>query len=779
MSDVEAKLQELELRVAILERENTKLLERILVMEKTGQPAMRDKPASQDRPPVQDKPVIQDKPAAPDNEPKTKVTVIKAPVPEIEPFGESRTKEPKRAENRLAAELMEARIGGTWLNRIGIVAFIFGLGFFLKYSFDNNWIGPTGRVIIGILAGLGLLAGGEKTQRKGLKIFAQGLTGGGIAALYFAIFAAFSFYHLMGQTAAFGIMILITATAVLLAVRYDSYATAVLGIIGGFLTPFFLSTGVPNEVGLFSYIALLDCGILALAYFKKWRSINVISFVLTLLILVIWVAGPYSEEAVWTNQVFYSVFFAIFACLAIFYNVVHRIKTQSDDLFLIIANGSAFFLLSYLNLSPHYDRYIGFLPFTMALIYFIIGYLAWLRNKEDRFLVLSLWGISVVFLTITMPLQLHGKWITIAWAVEAVVLLWLGCHNRSHSTRMSGLGVMGIALFRLFYDSRIYLDFYYYPPAKPFWPVVNIHMLPFAACIAGVFAISYLYYRHREAVQEDEKTWWQGFLVVGTVLTGAYLSLETFYFCGQWKTALFGQTFPVDETRALTIGVIWFVVGMVLTWLASRNTSWGSLVVGLISFAAGVMLVFGPGAGIYFNSDLSYWPVVSWHSIPYFIGIAAALYIARKALRLDNQSDFEDAIPITAAIVANLMALAYLSLEVFGFYHSWGEQLALGVNISNAIQMTLSVIWTVYAIGLVVAGFIWKNRPLRFMAIVIFAITILKVFLFDLANLDTIYRIISFIVLGGLLVVVSYLYQRYKDRIFGQEPVEQDRGASQ
>lgn len=764
MVEVEAKLQELEQRVAALERENAKLEERLLVVEKTGQPVSEAKWGGIN---------------ASNNENKTKPPVIKANPPISEPVGKSRLRLPKLAENKLAAELMEARIGGTWLNRIGIVAFIFGLGFFLKYSFDNNWIGPTGRVIIGILAGLGLLAGGEKAQRSGLKIFAQGLTGGGVAALYFAIFAAFSLYHLLGQTAAFGIMILITSTAVLLAVRYDSYAIAVLGIIGGFLTPFILSTGVPNQVGLFSYIALLDCGILALAYFKKWRSINVISFVLTLIIIVIWMVSPYSNEAIWTNQVFYTIFFAIFACLAIFYNVVHRIKTQSDDLALIIANASVFFLMSYQNLSPQYDPYIGFLPFTMALIYFTIGYLAWLRNKQDRFLVLSLWGISVIFLTVTMPLQLHGKWITIAWAVEAVTLMGLGCYSKSRSTRISALGVMGIALYRLLFDSRVYLDTFYYPSIKPFWPLANLHMLPFAACIAGVFAISYLYYCNRQAVRDDEKAWWQGFLVLGTVLTAGYFSLETIYFCGRWGSSIFGTNFPVEEASALAVAVIWFLNGAVLAWLAFRNTSLGSQVVGAVSIVFGIMLVYGPGADMYFKSDLAYWPLVSWHSIAYFAGIAAALYFARKSLRPGGQTVLGAAVPVVASVLANLMAMAYLSLEVFGFYNCWGENLGLGFNTDNAIQMTLSVIWTLYAIGLMASGFIWKNRPLRLMAIVIFAVTILKVFLFDLANLDTIYRIISFIVLGVLLVVVSYLYQRYRDRIFGQQPVQPDKGASQ
>ena len=774
MSDIESKLQELELRIAVLERENTKLLDRLLVTESA---IGRDKTKLEKMKPVAERPVPQThEPVIPEYE---RIELIKPTPPGpkkadsvLRPLqGKLKTK--KAPDSGLAAELMEAKIGGTWLNRIGIVAFVFGLGFFLKYSFDNNWIGPTGRVVIGILAGLLLLAGGEAGQKKGYRTFSQGLTGGGVAALYFAIFAAFSLYHLIGQITAFGIMILITSTAVLLAVRYNAYAIAILGIIGGFLTPFFLSTGVLNEIGLFSYIALLNCGILGLAYFKQWRSLNIISFAFTLLIVAIWVISPDSSKPVWTNQVFYTIFFVIFACLSIFYNVVHRVRTKSDDLILITANAVAFFLISYNNLVLDYDRYIGFLPFGMALIYFVIGYLAWQRNREDRFLVLSLWGIAVVFLTITMPIQLHGKWITVAWAVEAAVLLWVGCINKSIATRKASLAVLVIALLRLLLDAQVYTYFY---KDETFWPVLNLHMIPFAASISCVFIMAYVYHRNLSILKETEKVLWQWFLVLGTGLTAAYLSLEAFRFCSQWGIKLFGNNFRYEETQALSVAIIWFAECIVLVWLGRRNRFFWSQLLGLLSFLIGGLLLFGPGAEIYLHPNTGLWPILTLRSMPYLMGIIAALFVGKRFICGEDPDNFWRYVPVGAAVVANLVALAYLSLEVVGFYNAWWEQLGLGANLSNAIQMTLSVVWTLYAIALMVAGFIWQSRPPRLMSIVIFAGTILKVFLFDLANLDTIYRIISFIVLGGLLVVVSFLYQRYKDRIFGLEtgPPEED-----
>ncbi|HTG17307.1 MAG TPA: DUF2339 domain-containing protein, partial [Blastocatellia bacterium] len=153
------------------------------------------------------------------------------------------------ASSRRGGVDLEARIGGNWFNRIGIIAICFGVAFFLKYAFDNEWIGPGGRVSIGVAIGLVFLAGGERL-RKRYASYAYGLTGGGIAVLYLAIwFASIRHYNLIHPTLAFVLMAAVTATGSLLAARYDALPIAVLALIGGFLTPILLSTGVDNETG--------------------------------------------------------------------------------------------------------------------------------------------------------------------------------------------------------------------------------------------------------------------------------------------------------------------------------------------------------------------------------------------------------------------------------------------------------------------------------------------------------------------------------------------------
>ena len=110
---------------------------------------------------------------------------------------------------RLRAMDWEWLLGGNWLARVGILAVVLGLAFFLKLAFDNDWIGETGRVVLGLLVGSGLLGGGEYWRRK-YAVWAQALTGGGIAILYLSVFAAFALYGLIPPLPALGFFLLVT-----------------------------------------------------------------------------------------------------------------------------------------------------------------------------------------------------------------------------------------------------------------------------------------------------------------------------------------------------------------------------------------------------------------------------------------------------------------------------------------------------------------------------------------------------------------------------------------
>jgi uncharacterized membrane protein len=212
---------------------------------------------------------------------------------------------------------LEKFIGENLANKIGIGILVLGIGFFVKYAIDQEWIGVIGRVFIGILCG-GILLGVAHKLRNTFKAFSSVLVGGGIAVLYLTIAIAFHEYQIFTQTAAFIIMVIITGFAVFLSLGYNRIELAILSILGGFASPFMVSTGEGNYVVLFTYILILDVGMLVLAYYKKWNLVNIVSYAFTVLLFGVWLGGAFDGEdtsmiggALFFATAFYLVFFAM------------------------------------------------------------------------------------------------------------------------------------------------------------------------------------------------------------------------------------------------------------------------------------------------------------------------------------------------------------------------------------------------------------------------------------------------------------------------------------
>ena len=213
---------------------------------------------------------------------------------------------PKRHEGEF-----EFKFGSQVFTGIGAVAVMLGVGFFLKYAFDNNLITETMRIVLGLAGGLFLAGIGEFTRRK-YPLYGQILTGGGVGVLYLSLFAAFAWYHLLSQPSAFFGMIIVTALGVALAIRHDSVALAGFAVFGGFLTPFLLSTGENNPHQLFLYVALLDIGVAAIAFKKLWRMLALGAFFGTVLVYNSWFIDFFSKSQWVIAEVYATLFFGIF-----------------------------------------------------------------------------------------------------------------------------------------------------------------------------------------------------------------------------------------------------------------------------------------------------------------------------------------------------------------------------------------------------------------------------------------------------------------------------------
>ena len=219
--------------------------------------------------------------------------------------------EPERA--MPADRSLESRIGSQWFNRIGILAMLIGMAWFLKLAVDNAWIGPLGRVLIGLVAGAGIVAWSERFQRKGYPVFAYSLKAVGSGILYLSLWAAFAVYHLIPSSVAFAAMIAVTAFNGFMAWIEDAELLALYAIVGGLSTPLLLSTGGSHEVSLFSYLALLDLAVLVLVVLRPWSRLLFMAFAGTVFFYIGWsIRFSYDYQST-TTTVFTLGFFLAFA----------------------------------------------------------------------------------------------------------------------------------------------------------------------------------------------------------------------------------------------------------------------------------------------------------------------------------------------------------------------------------------------------------------------------------------------------------------------------------
>ena len=353
---------------------------------------------------------------------------------------------------------LEQRIGTRWVLFAGVVAVIFAVGFFLKYAYDNNLVGPRGRVIIVVIAGFITLAIGEITRRRGYGVVAKSVTALGFAILYSAVFASYAYYELIASSYAYAFSILITATAMLYAVSLDEIAVAILSLLGGFLTPVIISTGKNLPVPLFTYVLILDAGALFCAYYRKWRLVNIVSFIGTFALYTGWFeqfyrpvmqASETMPEQMPIALTWLGIFFIVYLILPVLYDLLRKIEAQKEDVFLVAANAAVIFYYLWTMLYQDFRSELSLTCLGLCAIHLGMMILVAKRCVFDLNLRLAYLAIGLFFLTMTIPLYFKLYVISIAWAIEGVVLTAIGLKYRSVWTQAAGAIALLLSLAQL------------------------------------------------------------------------------------------------------------------------------------------------------------------------------------------------------------------------------------------------------------------------------------------------------------------------------------------
>jgi uncharacterized membrane protein len=524
-----------------------------------------------------------------------------------------------------AADL-EALIGGRWFNRIGIIALLFAVSYFLKLAFDNNWIGAAGRVTIGILLGALMLPWSEWLLRRDYSYFSEGIAGLGEATLFVSVWAGCQYYTLFTRQTGFVALVVVTVVMAFLALRRESSRIAFLSLLGGLLTPALMSTGKNEQVMLFSYLLCLGAAALIVSWRRNWQSLLPLAFVGTHLYFWQWYDVFYSHALFFERTLlFATLFFALYSVIPVMRGL-RGMDLPAMDLFIIAANGVAYSSALYVMLWPRDRGMLALAFFLLAVLHFARAALfassAWPSAQFPKFLYL---GLAITFLTLAIPTEFHGNTITLSFAIEGGVLAWIGFRYHGGLLRPAGYFLLFFAALRLLI----------FPP------------------LAGVFI------------------WNDRF--------GSYLVLIAAFLAPLWAAD---------------------------------------------SISTQQRIPFPPPS--------------------------------------DSLAAFSDTRAEVAflSISANFFALLALSFEFWDFVgrgSSYHEH-------SLAQHLSISILWTCYAAMLIALGLFRRSALLRWQSLVLLSIVVAKVFFIDLSSLDRVYRILSFLILGCVLLAVSFLYQRKQSR---------------
>lgn len=328
--------------------------------------------------------------------------------------------------------------GGNSIARVGIVILFFGTAFLAKYAAEHSLFPIELRFIVIALGAFALLIVGWRLRGK-RPAYAQLLQGGGIAGLYLTVFAAFKLYQLLPTGLAFALMLAIVLAAAVLAVGQNALSLAVIGTAGGFLTPILLSTGSGNHIALFTYYAILNVGVLAIAWYRTWRVLNVVGFVFTFGITTLWRVSGYEPSDLWSADAFLILFFLMYVAVSIL-NCVR----QAPDLKGYVSGSLVFGLpivafALHASLISRIEYGLAWSAFVLGAFYLALGWVL-LRMQRDTFrlLVESFAALGVIFASLAIPLAFDAQTTAAMWAVEGAGLVWLGLRQARRLPRIFG-----------------------------------------------------------------------------------------------------------------------------------------------------------------------------------------------------------------------------------------------------------------------------------------------------------------------------------------------------
>ncbi|HEY1038427.1 MAG TPA: DUF2339 domain-containing protein [Bacteroidia bacterium] len=776
-------------QIAILQKENN-----IPVTEIVTPVIQPVKPVEPIIPPVEKKEEIKEtpkeeiKPVIPEIQ-QTVVTPVIEPVKQMPPPPQftvpAQDKKPAKAFN------IEEYVGGKLAGIIGIIILVIGIAIGVKYAIDKDLINPLTRIIFGFLAG-GILMTFAIILKKKYQLFSAIVLGGAVSTLFFTAFAGHAFYDIYPRGFAFGLMLIITAFTVFAAHSYNYEIIAVIGLVGAYAIPPMLSDGSGKIEYMYTYMAIINAGILVLSLFKNWTWVKYCAYALTWLLVASWTLNKYTLDKLNITIIFTTIFFLTFYTTFIAYKLIRKIPFQVMDIVTLLSNSTIYFGLGYYALNNQFtEKYLGLFCIFNALIHVVVAYMAYSKKVTDKNILYFILALVFTFLTIAVPIQLEGKVVTLCWFAEMDVLFFIGRKFSVPFFKQIAYSVATLGFISLWHDWFVYyMDTWDKSFYNPIPVLLNKMFLTSGFAIVALGVLWFMLKDKFNSETEKEKDAVYPAMKVVVPILFFITTYFTFAFeiAHHFQNQVHASTIKdpaniynptiMDDSLPTFLG-LWLVIytavfSSLILFINSRTAKsvgihWAFYAQSLLSLLLLMFVGFSALAklrGYYYSESEEYFPSqfkTDWMlNFRYVFFLFTALVLS---LVYFSQRAVDNKVSRSVFVwVLHLSFLIMLSSELvnqFRLAHS--DDVIIYERIAR--RMGLTILWALYSTLLIVFGIARKIKMLRIMGFTLFGVTLVKL-LIDSINMSLGYKLIVYISVGIILTTIGFLYQRFKKILF-------------
>jgi uncharacterized membrane protein len=657
---------------------------------------------------------------------------------------------------------IEDLIGTNLFNKIGILIIVVGVFIGAKYAIDKELISPATRILLGYLVA-SILAFVSFRLKGKYPDFSAVMMSGSISIMYFISFIAYSFYHLFPQGITFVVMLSTTALVVATAFWYNKRVIALLGQVGAYAIPFMLGDGSNKTTFLFAYISIINTGLLFLSLKKNWKQIYQFGFFMSWIIYGITLYNvKASSDMLPENLVFITTNFFIFYATFLSYKIIKKELYNLVELMILLINAFAFFFIGYYLIDSLYPahEYLTLFTLSNALIHLAIGFWIHKLKLADDTAKMFIFGLSITFITISVPVAFKGNTTTILWAVEALILAFIGYKSTRRAYLSMSAALLILTLLSMFMDWGNYFVLVANPSQQtiPFYNT-NFFSSIFVCIILG--SISIMAKKNKSTATGVVVNFLERFLPFAFIV---FLYVNLHFEVNYWWTT-FAQEHRVIQSENWRVLILLFLaMGYLTAWLFAniKNIKNKYLATFLVIVTTYVLMVF-VSAGLMATGDLrraylqdkSVGLILLVPRYCFIVILVLLIVVLRKNwMEWFNNGNAEKLF----SYFFNLIALTFLCNEFIHWMDIFGHE--------DQYKLGLSIIAGAYAFVLISIGIYKRKAYLRISAIILFAATLVKLIFYDLATFTTVSKTVVLIILGVIMLAASFLYNKYKHVLF-------------